>query len=287
MSPTMSVALVGPTTARGEAVLAALEPLADAIALTGLTTGEAGGTYAWRGDRPVAAFDPSAAERFDAIVSAEPIAVEASTPVLSLLADAAPVFGETIGRVQRIPDPVAAAVARVIGPFADRLEALDLTVLDSASVYERAGMDALRDQTIALLNFRPVEPGILERRLAFDVLFDDARREARVSGDLHALCPAAPQADVRRVVVPTFIGAAIDLRVRGAVTRSDLQASLDAAGFGVGVGLAELTEEGGVQAIRPSETGDGVRVWLMVDDLRWGAGTAALEFLARIRASAV
>lgn len=288
MSQSMSVALIGPNTARGGAVLAALEPLAAAIDLVGLSATTAGDTFDWQGKQTTRPLDAVDLGDFEAIISAEPIDLPTgAAPCLSLIASNAPIVGVTLGAIQRIADPVATAVARVLGALDARVSGVDLTVLDAASAHDRPGMDELRDQTIALLNFRPLPTAVFDRRLAFDLLFDDGPREAAVQADIATLCPDAPPATVSRVVVPAFIGAAVDLRLRGELKATDLIAALDAAGFTSGTSLAEVTDGGRLQTHRPVPTPDGARVWLLVDDLQWGAGAAALDFLARIRASTV
>lgn len=284
----MSLALVGPNTARGGAVLAALEPIAGAIELTGLSAQAPGARFEWRGDQPVGVLGDADLSAFEAIVSAEPIALPAgAAPCLTLTPDDAPILGETLAARQRIADPIAAAVARVLAPLQSRVSGVGLTVLTTASAHGRPGMDELRDQTVALLNFRPLPTTVFDRRLAFDLLFESDGRAAAIANDLAFLCPEAPRADVSRVTVPAFMGAAVEVRLHGAVDCAAVRAQLEAVGFAAGAGLADATDAGGVLAQPPVATADGVRLWLMLDDLQWGVGAVALDFLARIRASTV
>lgn len=295
MSHSVPIALIGPHRAAGQAALEALEPIASAITIVaaGVDT-EVGVELEWHGTQIVRALDAVDFGAVGAVLVASDARLPAvDAPVLFLGPTDAPVMAgpdTPLAPQQRLADPAARALSQIVAPLADAVEAIELTVLDSVSVHGRAGMDALRDQTVALLNFRPLPTTVFPERLAFDVRVDaEPDREARLADDLAALCPTAPRADVRRVVMPSFVGTAVDVRLRGGrLADVDVSARLADAGCAFGAQrLDDVAETRAVHITRLTQDATGVRLWALFDDLRWGVGAGVLDFLTRALASNV
>lgn len=280
MSEPVEIVLVGPQTARGTAVLSALQPFKDVIDIVGVSS-DAGGAFDWRTERIIQPIDTQDWTDIRAVIATEPLSVGLDVPVLHLDASDVPLQGQQLQQHQRMPHPAARAVAELLESQTG-LERIDLTVIAAASSAERAGMDELRDQTIALLNFKPLKTDAFGRRLAFDVLLDtDSTRETLIASDLAALLPKAMPIDVRHVVVPAFIGTAVDVRVHGAMDAPALQHAVE----GMALHADRLGEVGGsnrLHASRLTVHPGGARVWLLLDDLDWGVSGPVLAFLAQV-----
>lgn len=290
----VAIALIGPTTARGEAVLAALQPFKDAIDVYGIGR-DAGAPFEWRGPQIVQATDAVDWSSLRAVIAAEPLdATPDDLPVLHLHAAEVPSADVPSADVpvpqavhadlpahEQMPAPAARAVAQLLDGQSG-IEQIDLTVLASASSADRPGMDELRDQTIALLNFKPVKTEAFPHRLAFDLLLDaDATLEDRIAHDLATFCPAAPRAGVRRLIVPAFMGTAVDVRLRGAIDGAALRGVVE----GLDLHADRLSAAAGstrLHATRFEVSADQARVWLLFDDLAWGVHAPTLGFLARV-----
>ncbi|MGK0361164.1 MAG: hypothetical protein ACI9U2_003482 [Bradymonadia bacterium] len=296
MSQSVPIALIGPHRVSGQAALEALEPLASAITIVaGGVDADAGVELDWHGTQIVAALGTIDFSKVAAVLVAQDAPIpniaapilylsRADVPVLSAQADA------PLAARQRLADPVARALSQIISPLAGAIEGIELTVLDSVSTHGRAGMDALRDQTVALLNFRPLPTDVFTERVAFDVRIDaEPDRETQLADDLSELCPSAPRADVRRLVMPAFVGAAVDVRLRGAGLRDiDVRALLADAGCEFDAHrLDDVAETRAVHVARLTQDAAGVRLWALFDDLRWGVGAGVLDFLTRALAGKV
>ena len=296
MSQSVPIALIGPHRASGQAALEALEPLASVISIVAAgVDAEAGVELDWHGTQIVAAVDAVDFSKVAAVLVAQDTPLpDVSVPVLYLERADAPVLTlqstAPLLAQQRLADPVARALSQIVAPLADAIESIELTVLDSVSTHGRAGMDALRDQTVALLNFRPLPTDTFAERVAFDVRVDaESKREDQLADDLIALCPSAPRADVRRLVMPAFVGAAVDVRLRCVgLSAIDVRARLAEAGCEFDAHrLDDVAETRAVHIARLTQDANGVRLWALFDDLRWGVGAGVLDFLTRALAGKV
>ncbi len=115
------------------------------------------------------------------------------------------------------PAPAATALAAVLGPLRDQLD-LRRVVLNAAlavSTLGRAGIAELARQTTELLNMRPLEPQLLDRQVAFNLLAQvgaleeggHARLERRVATELkQVLGIEGLKVSVSCSLAPVFFG---------------------------------------------------------------------------------
>lgn len=115
------------------------------------------------------------------------------------------------------PAPAATALAAVLGPLRDQL-GLRRVVLNAAlavSTLGRAGIAELARQTTELLNMRPLEPQLLDRQVAFNLLAQvgaleecgHARLERRVATELkQVLGIEGLKVSVSCSLAPVFFG---------------------------------------------------------------------------------
>lgn len=139
------------------------------------------------------------------------------------------------------PCAPAAEVAEVLAALRDVLEVRQLNVAAclSASVLGREGVQELARQTAELLNARPLEPKLLDRQYAFNMLaqvgaVDEqgySAIERRMAHELSALFPGLSGAlSVTCAMAPVFFGDVLmlTLKTESPVSLGAVQAALDA-----------------------------------------------------------
>ena len=218
MSKTVDLAVIGATGTVGEALVQLLEEREFPVGNLHLLAGgdSAGQSVPFRGKnlrvRELAGFDFTqvglaffaAGEEVSRQYADKAVAAGCSVIDLSgALAQALPIVpeanAETLADVHApyllsSPAPAATALAAVLGPLRDQL-GLRRVVLNAAlavSTLGRAGIAELARQTTELLNMRPLEPQLLDRQVAFNLLAQvgaleeggHARLERRVATEL-------------------------------------------------------------------------------------------------------
>lgn len=197
------------------------------------------------------------------------------------------------------PCAPAAEVAEVLAALRDVLEVrqLSVTACLSASVLGREGVQELARQTAELLNARPLEPKLVDRQYAFNMLAQvgavdeqgHSALERRIAAELSALFPGLEGAlDVTCAMAPVFFGDALMLSITTAAP-----VSLDAA-------LAALDDAPGIERVEddyPTVIGDAqgqdsvyvgrlrlgltnpckLNLWIASDNVRKGAALNAVN----------
>ena len=241
MSKTVDLAVIGATGTVGEALVQLLEEREFPVGNLHLLAGgdSAGQSVPFRGKnlrvRELAGFDFTqvglaffaAGEEVSRQYADKAVAAGCSVIDLSgALAQALPIVpevnAETLANVHApyllsSPAPAATALAVVLGPLRDQL-GLRRVVLNAAlavSTLGRAGIAELARQTTELLNMRPLEPQLLDRQVAFNLLAQvgaleeggHARLERRVATELRqVLGIEGLKVSVSCSLAPVFFG---------------------------------------------------------------------------------
>lgn len=241
MSKTVDLAVIGATGTVGEALVQLLEEREFPVGNLHLLAGgdSAGQSVPFRGKnlrvRELAGFDFTqvglaffaAGEEVSRQYADKAVAAGCSVIDLSgALAQALPIVpeanAETLADVHSpyllsSPAPAATALAAVLGPLRDQL-GLRRVVLNAAlavSTLGRAGIAELARQTTELLNMRPLEPQLLDRQVAFNLLAQvgaleeggHARLERRVATELkQVLGIEGLKVSVSCSLAPVFFG---------------------------------------------------------------------------------
>lgn len=241
MSKTVDLAVIGATGTVGEALVQLLEEREFPVGNLHLLAGgdSAGQSVPFRGKnlrvRELAGFDFTqvglaffaAGEEVSRQYADKAVAAGCSVIDLSgALAQALPIVPETNAEVLAdvhapyllsSPAPAATALAAVLGPLRDQL-GLRRVVLNAAlavSTLGRAGIAELARQTTELLNMRPLEPQLLDRQVAFNLLAQvgaleeggHARLERRVATELkQVLGIEGLKVSVSCSLAPVFFG---------------------------------------------------------------------------------
>lgn len=241
MSKTVDLAVIGATGTVGEALVQLLEEREFPVGNLHLLAGgdSAGQSVPFRGKnlrvRELAGFDFTqvglaffaAGEEVSRQYADKAVAAGCSVIDLSgALAQALPIVpeanAETLADVHSpyllsSPAPAAIALAAVLGPLRDQL-GLRRVVLNAAlavSTLGRAGIAELARQTTELLNMRPLEPQLLDRQVAFNLLAQvgaleeggHARLERRVATELkQVLGIEGLKVSVSCSLAPVFFG---------------------------------------------------------------------------------
>ena len=218
MSKTVDLAVIGATGTVGEALVQLLEEREFPVGNLHLLAGgdSAGQSVPFRGKnlrvRELAGFDFTqvglaffaageavSRQYADKAVAAGCTVIDLSGALAQALPIVPEVNAETLADVHApyllsSPAPAATALAAVLGPLRDQL-GLRRVVLNAAlavSTLGRAGIAELARQTTELLNMRPLEPQLLDRQVAFNLLAQvgaleeggHARLERRVATEL-------------------------------------------------------------------------------------------------------
>ncbi|MDH1056167.1 aspartate-semialdehyde dehydrogenase [Aquipseudomonas alcaligenes] len=241
MSKTVDLAVIGATGTVGEALVQLLEEREFPVGNLHLLAGgdSAGQSVPFRGKnlrvRELAGFDFTqvglaffaAGEEVSRQYADKAVAAGCSVIDLSgALAQALPIVpdanAETLADVHApyllsSPAPAATALAAVLGPLRDQL-GLRRVVLNAAlavSTLGRAGIAELARQTTELPNMRPLEPQLLDRQVAFNLLAQvgaleeggHARLERRVATELkQVLGIEGLKVSVSCSLAPVFFG---------------------------------------------------------------------------------
>ena len=241
MSKTVDLAVIGATGTVGEALVQLLEEREFPVGNLHLLAGgdSAGQSVPFRGKnlrvRELAGFDFTqvglaffaAGEEVSRQYADKAVAAGCSVIDLSgALAQALPIVPEANAEalagvhapyLLSSPAPAATALAAVLGPLRDQL-GLRRVVLNAAlavSTLGRAGIAELARQTTELLNMRPLEPQLLDRQVAFNLLAQvgaleeggHARLERRVATELkQVLGIEGLKVSVSCSLAPVFVG---------------------------------------------------------------------------------
>lgn len=246
MSKTVDLAVIGATGTVGEALVQLLEEREFPVGNLHLLAGgdSAGQSVPFRGKnlrvRELAGFDFTqvglaffaAGEEVSRQYADKAVAAGCSVIDLSgALAQALPIVPEANAEalagvhapyLLSSPAPAATALAAVLGPLRDQLD-LRRVVLNAAlavSTLGRAGIAELARQTTELLNMRPLEPQLLDRQVAFNLLAQvgaleeggHARLERRVATELkQVLGIEGLKVSVSCSLAPVFFGDSLAL----------------------------------------------------------------------------
>lgn len=241
MSKTVDLAVIGATGTVGEALVQLLEEREFPVGNLHLLAGgdSAGQSVPFRGKnlrvRELAGFDFTqvglaffaAGEEVSRQYADKAVAAGCSVIDLSgALAQALPIVPEANAEalanlrapyLLSSPAPAATALAAVLGSLRDQL-GLRRVVLNAAlavSTLGRAGIAELARQTTELLNMRPLEPQLLDRQVAFNLLAQvgaleeggHARLERRVATELkQVLGIEGLKVSVSCSLAPVFFG---------------------------------------------------------------------------------
>lgn len=191
------------------------------------------------------------------------------------------------------PHPAAIALGRVLARIQNgfQIEAASVTIMEPASERGSPGIDELQEQTVALLNFQPVEHKTFPGQLAFNLLSEShtlGQMENLVRSQLATLLgQRMPSLGVAVVQVPVFHAHAFSmfLQLKESVSVEQLREALQVGGSGVivhsdeGLTPSPVTVVGSdaVQVARIAA--DPVRpgsffLWLIADNLRVAASNA-------------
>lgn len=191
------------------------------------------------------------------------------------------------------PHPAAIALGRVLARIQNgfQIEAASVTIMEPASERGSSGIDELQEQTVALLNFQPVEHRTFPGQLAFNLL-----SESRTLGQVENLVRSQlgtllgqrmPTLGVAAVQVPVFHSHAFSvfLQLKESVSVEHLREALQVGGSGVivhsdeGLTPSPVTVVGSDAVHVARIAADPVRpgsffLWLIADNLRVAASNA-------------
>lgn len=248
-------------------------------------------------------------------------AMEAGVPLVDLTGSVGPAQGvpAVVPSINRIdlqgfrenqavasPRPEAVCLATLLGPV--RSHAGDLrcrgTVMHSAAIAGRAGVEELSNQVVSLFNSRTPQRRVFERGLAFDLeplvgrtaLGGWTDHELRCTAQASALLGLTPDRLVLTAIIgPWFNGIcfALQLETDAGLDAKQLELVLASA---PGVRVCQAGADGeqprpravdGVAALlvgrlRDDPSGGSVHLWAAADELRFGAAGNAVALLAAL-----
>lgn len=192
------------------------------------------------------------------------------------------------------PGAAATVLALALQPIeaAAGIEAADVVVLLPVSEGQPGAVEELGRQTADLLSFRPVEPRVLPRQIAFNVLAAtgggdaDSADEVRIAQETRALLRRGSlDLAVTAVQVPVFYGLcmAVHLRMREPLDAASAHAALAQAPW---IDLEEpdpspVTHASGHDEVFVGRLRQGagercLKLWITADNLRRGVALTAL-----------
>ncbi len=325
MGEGLTVAVVGATGAVGEELRAVLEersfPVQRLVLLASARS--AGGTVQWRGDKlTVEELDDESFRGVDLAL------FSAGTSVSERYADSAVAAGAVVVDNTRafrmspgvplvVPEVNADALAKHSGIIANpNCSTIQLVVAlaplhqaagikrvvvssyQAASGAGRAAMDELRDQTVALLNFRDPKVEHFQRRLAFDVIPEidvmlpegDTREERKMVDETRKILGLAGLGvSATCVRVPVFVGHCLSVNVEFERALSPEEARIalaaadgividdDPAAYATTADVAGQDETYVGRVRRDTSVEHGLNLWVAADNLRKGAATNAVQ----------
>lgn len=193
------------------------------------------------------------------------------------------------------PSPEAALLAPVLR-CVDGIEALHVTVLAPVSAAGRAGVRELAGQTGELLNGRGIDAAAFPAQVAFNALpaVGTAGEEALMD-ELERMLGQAFPVVLARATVPVFYGltVAVTVETEASPDLAKLRRLLEKAGVRMGNSeddqglVTPVTEAAGQDGLYltgleglPAPL-QGLRFWLVADNLRQGAARQSLEILKK------
>ncbi|WP_068830122.1 aspartate-semialdehyde dehydrogenase [Pseudomonas sp. BMS12] len=285
MSKSFDIAVVGATGTVGETLVQLLEerefPVGNLYLLAG--NASAGQAVAFRGKnlrvRELAGFDFAQVQLafFAAGEAASrehaPRAQAAGCSLIDLsgvLAGALPVVPEANAAnlaglsapyLLSSPAPVATALAAVLAPLRSKLAMHKVTVLAALAVSQlgRDGVAELARQTTELLNMRPLEPQLLDRQIAFNLL---AQTGAMEEGG-HAVLERRAARELKAVLGVDGLKVAITCALAPVFFGDSLAVSVDtAAPLNIDEVARLLDRQAGIELVEagdyPTAVGDAV-----------------------------
>lgn len=204
-------------------------------------------------------------------------------------------------RILSTPGPAGVLLASVLAPLAALgLKSASGTVLQSAGVDGREGVEELSSQVVALFNHSDPRRSVYPEGLAFDLHAQVGTRtpetgwtasERRLALELGAALRRAP-ADFGMTVarVPMFTGIAASLQVRFHQPRTAEQVGPLLAQIPflrledpvLGPRHLDASPVAHVGRLRDDPRGDGVHLWAAADNLRFGASTNTLALVRQL-----
>jgi aspartate-semialdehyde dehydrogenase len=220
-------------------------------------------------------------------------------PLLLPALEAGAVAALTLPAQLRAPCAPAAEVAEVLAALSPLLDIqrLAVTACLSASQLGREGIQELARQTTELLNARPVEPRLIDRQYAFNMLGQVGAADAsghtaierRLHDELGELFPRLKgQLQVSCLLAPVFFGDALNLSLR-AVSPIDLEAVCAALENAEGIELVEddsptvIGDALGQERIYVGRVRKGLddpcelNLWIASDNVRKGSALNAVN----------
>ncbi|MDH1868577.1 aspartate-semialdehyde dehydrogenase [Pseudomonas chengduensis] len=198
------------------------------------------------------------------------------------------------------PTPSAVACALVLAALKPVLQPqrLNVTAMLSISTLGRSGVQELARQTAELLNARPLEPRVVDRQVAFNLLAQigetdsqgHAQLEKRLAAELQQLLgmPGLPVA-ATCALAPVFFGDSLALGVQAdadidlAAVQQLLEAAqgielVEAGDYPTAVGDAVGQDQLYVGRVRLGASDPGqLNLWIASDNVRKGAALNALQ----------
>lgn len=198
------------------------------------------------------------------------------------------------------PTPSAVACALVLAALKPVLQPqrLNVTAMLSISTLGRSGVQELARQTAELLNARPLEPRVVDRQVAFNLLAQigetdsqgHAQLEKRFAAELQQLLgmPGLPVA-ATCALAPVFFGDSLALGVQAdadidlAAVQQLLEAAqgielVEAGDYPTAVGDAVGQDQLYVGRVRLGASDPGqLNLWIASDNVRKGAALNALQ----------
>ena len=325
MATGLTVAVVGATGVVGEEMRAVLDerrfPVDRLVALA--SSRSAGGTVDWRGsdvlvtelddesfrgvDLALFSAGASVSERFaDSAVAAGCVVVDNTrafrmSPSVPLVVPE--VNSDALGDHRGIiANPNCSTIQMVVAlaPLhrAAGIKRVVVSSYQAASGAGRAAMDELRDQTVALLNFRDPKVEQFQRRLAFDVIPEidvvlpegDTREERKMVDETRKILGRPDLAvSATCVRVPVFVGhcLAVNVELERALSVEDARRVLgeadgvviddDPAAYHTTADVAGRDETFVSRVRLDPSVEHGLNLWVVADNLRKGAATNSVQ----------
>ncbi|MEZ5351775.1 MAG: hypothetical protein R2762_04005 [Bryobacteraceae bacterium] len=180
--------------------------------------------------------------------------------------------------IQIVAHPAAIILAKVLRAAKGAGRAV-ATILAPASERGRAGVEELRQQTVQLLSFQPLQQDLFGAQLSFNLLAgacaDDERKIERHLASLLSSGPPAPMPSLRVIQTPVMHGYAISLWVEGAgdFDRQGLDLWAESVPSPVGVAGESGISIGAME--RDRNHGSAIWMWVVADQFRVAARDAA------------
>lgn len=190
------------------------------------------------------------------------------------------------------PHPAAVLLAHLLLPLrALQCEEIAATVVQPASIFDQAGLEALFEETRQIVALAARRPALFGAQLAFNLLPARASAEP-IAAELRALIPELPQARLQLLQGATFhsIAASVYLRCAGGTGPSAVRKALAAHPYLAPaerprlLGPVDAAGSDKVLYAPPRQDGPGVFwLWAAMDNLLRGGALNAVEIAEAIR----